>query len=200
MSFILRNLGICDYMDTWNRMKGFTGSRNSDTADEIWLLQHNPVYTQGTSCREEPRARPVAIPVVHSNRGGQITYHGPGQLVVYLLLDLKRRNSGPRFLVNHLEQIVIDYLGGYEITANRISGAPGVYVEGKKIAALGLRISRGCTYHGLCINIDMDLSPFDAINPCGFEGLEVTQLRDYYKNAEITKAGTDLVNRLEIAL
>ncbi len=179
MAFVLRNLGVCDYADTLQEMKDFTRCRNPQTADEVWLLQHNPVYTQGSSCSDRPITNTGKIPVVHSNRGGQITYHGPGQLIAYLLLDIKRRNSGPKSFVNLVEQTVIDYLADYGINSNRIAGAPGVYVKGQKIAALGLRISRGCTYHGLCINIDMDLTPFDEIDPCGYPGLEVTQLKEF---------------------
>jgi lipoyl(octanoyl) transferase len=158
-------------------MVRFTRERGPDTRDEIWVLQHFPVYTQGTSSHDIPESPGRSIPLIHSDRGGQITYHGPGQLVAYLLIDIKRRQTGPKSFVRDVESLVIDFLQQYDVAAHRKTGAPGVYVHDEKIAALGLRISRGCCYHGLSINIDMDLSPYDWINPCGYEDLTVTQLR-----------------------
>ncbi len=159
-------------------MQTLTAQRDAATRDEIWLLQHPPVYTQGLAGKPEHLLRAdTGIPVVKIDRGGQITYHGPGQLVAYLLLDLKRRGLGVRPLVRKMEAAVINLLGSYGITANYRADAPGVYVNESKIAALGLRVKNGCCYHGLALNIDMDLTPFDAINPCGYAGLQVTQLR-----------------------
>ncbi len=173
-------------------MIAFTRNRGADTDDEIWLLQHRPVYTQGTSSYEFPEAQAEAngtvIPVIHADRGGQITYHGPGQLIAYLLMDIKRLKTGPKSFVNQLEQLVIDFLDCYGICAHRKAGAPGVYVADEKIAALGLRIFRGCCYHGLSINIDMDLSPYQWINPCGHVGLGITQLKHHVKNISFDQA------------
>ena len=174
----LRQLGVADYVSTWRAMQTLTAQRDAATRDEIWLLQHPPVYTQGLAGKPEHLLRAdTGIPVVKIDRGGQITYHGPGQLVAYLLLDMKRRGLGVRPLVRKMEAAVINLLGSYGITANYRADAPGVYVNESKIAALGLRVKNGCCYHGLALNIDMDLTPFDAINPCGYAGLQVTQLR-----------------------
>lgn len=173
----LRRLGLVDYEATWRDMQSFVEQRTNDTSDEIWLLQHPPVYTQGLSCTMEP-SQAGRIPMVHTDRGGQITYHGPGQVIAYVLLDIRRRRTGVKRLVDNLEQAVIDLLAGYGFEGRRRDKAPGVYVQEKKIAALGLRIRRGCSYHGLSLNVDMDLAPFSDIDPCGYEGLEVTQLRD----------------------
>jgi len=176
---VLRNLGLRDYVTTWRQMQQFTADRTPETADEIWITEHPPVYTLGLNGKPEHLLRPTGIPVVASDRGGQITYHGPGQLVIYLLADLRRLNSGPRQMVTVLESAVIETLRLYGIQAQARAEAPGVYVDGKKIASLGLRIKRGCCYHGLSLNNSMDLSPFGDINPCGYAGLEVTQLADY---------------------
>jgi lipoyl(octanoyl) transferase len=166
-------------MPTWRAMQRFTSDRAKDAADEIWLLEHPPVYTLGVAGRPEHLPRVAnGIPVVRTDRGGQITYHGPGQIVVYTLLDLRRRGLNVRPLVRLLELSVIDVLAAYDITAAGRSEAPGVYVGGAKIAALGLRIRNGCCYHGLALNVDMDLSPFHAIDPCGYSGLAVTQARE----------------------
>ena len=160
-------------------MRDFTMARSAETADELWQVEHPPVYTLGVAAKPEhlPRTN-NGIPVVKTDRGGQITYHGPGQVVIYTLLDLRRRNLGVRALVRKLEQAVIELLKAYRIEAKGREDAPGVYVAGAKVAALGLRIRNGCCYHGLSLNVDMDLSPFDAINPCGYPGLAVTQLRE----------------------
>lgn len=176
---LLRRLGRIEYEPTWRDMQAFTRSRGEDTRDEVWLLEHPPVYTVGLAGRDEHLPRgPATTPVVRIDRGGQITYHGPGQAVAYVLLDLQRRRLGVRPLVRLLERAVIDLVRDYGIEAEPRVDAPGVYVGGAKIAALGLRITRGCTYHGLALNVDMDLSPFTAIDPCGYPGLAVTQLRD----------------------
>jgi len=171
--------GLADYEPTWRAMQAFTSGRGSETPDEIWLVEHPPVYTLGVAARPEhlPRGR-GDIPVVGTDRGGQITYHGPGQPVAYVLLDMKRRGLTVRPLVRLLEGAVINLLHEYGLPAAGRVEAPGVYVGAAKIAALGLRITRGCCYHGLALNVDMDLSPFHAIDPCGYPGLSVTQLRD----------------------
>lgn len=176
---VIRPLGTVDYVPTWRAMQEFTIRRDDRTADEIWVLQHPPVYTLGIAGRAEhlPRAD-NGIPVIKVDRGGQITYHGPGQVVIYLLLDMRRLGLSVRPLVRRMEQGVIDLLAGYGVAAKGRIDAPGVYVNGEKIAALGLRIKSGCCYHGLALNVDMDLTPFHAINPCGYPGLEVTQTRD----------------------
>lgn len=179
---IVRRLGVNAYQPTWQAMQTFTAQRSAATADEIWLLQHHPVYTLGLAGRPEHLLRAdTGIAVIQSDRGGQITYHGPGQLVAYLLLDIKRRKLGVRALVRKMEGAVIDLLADYGIAARYRSDAPGVYVsrDGNeaKIAALGLRVRNGCCYHGLALNIEMDLTPFQSINPCGYAGMAVTQLR-----------------------
>lgn len=175
---ILRHLGLVDYLPTWRAMQAFTAARAPDTPDEIWLLQHPPVFTLGQAGKHEHLLTDIGVPLVAIDRGGQITYHGPGQVVAYILVDLKRRGYGVKELVRRLEQAVIDVLAAHAVRAERLPGAPGVYVGGAKIAALGLRIKGGCSYHGLSLNVAMDLSPFAAINPCGYAGLAVTQTRD----------------------
>lgn len=175
---VIKRLGLVEYEPTWRDMQTFTNRRDAQTADEIWLLQHPPVYTLGLNGNPEHLLAPADIPVINIDRGGQVTYHGPGQLVVYPLIDLRRQSLGVRELVSALEQSIIDLATDYGIEANSRADAPGVYVDGRKLASLGLRIRRGCSYHGLAFNIDMDLEPFSRINPCGFEDLEVTQLKD----------------------
>jgi len=174
----VKRLGRAEYVPTWEAMKALTTARTPDTPDELWLVEHPPVYTLGLAGKPEHLLRGTDIPVVHIDRGGQITYHGPGQIVAYLMIDLKRRGIGVKELVSRMEQAVIDLLADYGITAQRRDKAPGVYVNDAKIAALGLRIKSGCSYHGLALNVDMDLTPYQAINPCGYAGLEVTQTRD----------------------
>jgi len=174
----LHRPGRVDYEPTWRAMQAFTAGRAASAADELWLLEHPPVYTLGVAGRTEHLPRVAnGIPVVRTDRGGQITYHGPGQVVLYTLLDLRRRGLAVRPLVRLLELSVIDLLAGYGIAAVARVEAPGVYVDGAKIAALGLRIRNGCCYHGLAFNVDMDLAPFRAIDPCGYSGLAVTQAR-----------------------
>jgi lipoyl(octanoyl) transferase len=170
-------LGLVEYLPTWRAMQDFTAARGPETPDELWLVEHPPVYTLGLAGKPEHLLCATDIQVVKIDRGGQITYHGPGQLVAYLLLDLKRRNIGVKELVRRMEQAVIDLLAEYNVVAERRDKAPGVYVNNAKIAALGLRIRNGCCYHGLSLNVAMDLSPFSAINPCGYEGLAVTQTK-----------------------
>ncbi len=197
---IERHLGRVEYEPTWHAMQDFTARRGADTPDELWLLEHPPVYTQGQAGRPEHLIAPTAIPVVAIDRGGQITYHGPGQLVAYLLLDLGRRGYGVRELVVRMEQAVIDLLAGQGVAAERRSGAPGVYVAGAKIAALGLRVKQGCTYHGLALNVDMDLHPFAAINPCGYAGMAVTQCRDLGLSLSMSQAERALTLALQATL
>ncbi len=175
---IARRLGLAEYGPTWQAMMEFTRGRDPATPDEIWLLEHPPVFTLGLAGRPEHLLRDIGVPVVKVDRGGQITYHGPGQIVAYLLLDLARRGLKVRELVWRIEQAVIDLLAGYGIEGGRRAGAPGVYVGGAKIASQGLRVKGGCCYHGLSLNVRMDLSPFEAIDPCGYPGLRVTQLAD----------------------
>ena len=189
----VKRLGIAAYESTWRAMQAFTADRDARTADEIWLVEHPSVYTLGVGGREAhlPRAR-HDIPVVRSDRGGQITYHGPGQIVAYVLLDMKRRGLAVRPLVRLLEGAVIDLLDEYNVSAAGRIDAPGVYVGPSKIAALGLRVRRGCCYHGLALNVAMDLSPFHAIDPCGYPGLAVTQMRDLGIADDVTTVGCKL--------
>ncbi len=165
-------------------MKEFTLSRSPETKDELWILEHKPVFTLGQAGKPEHILNPHQIPVVKSDRGGQVTYHGPGQLVIYLLIDVRRNKLGVRHLVDLIEESIISVLAEYQIVGEVRKGAPGVYVDGKKIAALGLRIKQGCSYHGLSFNINMDLKPFTFINPCGYEGLETTQLADLVSSSQ----------------
>jgi lipoyl(octanoyl) transferase len=173
-----RELGQVAYQPVWQAMQRFTDSRNSSTTDEIWLLEHPPVFTQGQAGKAEHVLFPGEIPLLQVDRGGQVTYHGPGQLVAYLLLDVRRSGLGVRDLVSRIEQALVELLAGYGIQAAARSDAPGVYVDGAKIASLGLRIRRGCSFHGLALNVDMDLEPFLRINPCGMANLPMTQLCD----------------------
>jgi lipoyl(octanoyl) transferase len=175
---LIRHLGQVDYARTWQQMQSFTDSRSPYTPDELWFLQHSPVFTLGRNGKQEHLHNTGDIPVIKVDRGGQVTYHGPGQLVVYTLLDLTRRQLGVQSLVRILEQAVIDLLAGHGLVARRRDKAPGVYVDDRKIAALGLRVRRGSCFHGLSLNVDMDLTPFSLINPCGYPGLQVTQLAD----------------------
>jgi len=174
----IKHSGMVDYLSTWQEMKDFTLARTKNTFDEIWLLQHPPVYTLGVAGKRKHLLKSNGISVVRTDRGGQITYHGPGQIVAYLLLDIRRLKLGVRELVRQMEGAVIDLLEEYSIDTNVRKDAPGVYVENAKIAALGLKIKNGCCYHGIALNVDMDLTPFSAINPCGYPGLEITQTSD----------------------
>jgi lipoyl(octanoyl) transferase len=196
----LRRLGRAEYMPTWVAMQAFTAARNDATGDELWLLEHPPVFTLGQGGKPEHLLDPGTIPVVRIDRGGQVTYHGPGQAVIYLLLDLRRRGYGVKELVRRMEQAVIDFLAQCGVTAERRPGAPGVYVEGAKIAALGLRVRAGCCYHGLAFNVDMDLEPFRRINPCGYPGLAVTQCRDLGIPGSAETLGEKLAQNLMVNL
>lgn len=177
-SGIVRDLGRQAYEPVWRAMQRFTDERNDETPDEIWIVEHDPVFTLGQAGKPEHVLMPGDIPVLHVDRGGQVTYHGPGQIVAYPLLDLKRLKIGVREYVQRIEQAIIDTLAEWNIHAERRDGAPGVYVAGAKVAALGIRVRRGCTFHGLAFNVAMDLEPFRRINPCGYEGLQVTSVLD----------------------
>ena len=178
-NLIIRALGQQPYTETWEAMKTFTAERGTETADELWFLEHPRVYTQGQAGKAEHILAPGDIPVIQVDRGGQVTYHGPGQLVVYLLLDLGRRKLGVRELVSAIERAVVQCLGGLGIESAPRPDAPGVYVGGAKIASLGLRVRRGCCFHGLALNVDMDMEPFARINPCGYANLPMCQVRDF---------------------
>lgn len=175
----VKDMGVRDYEPVWRAMQAFTDGRDEQTPDELWLVQHAPVFTLGQAGKPEHVLAAGDIPVIKVDRGGQVTYHGPGQIVAYPLVDLRRLGMGVRELVSRIEDAVIDVLAGYGVEAGRVAGAPGVYVEGVKIAALGLRVRKGRSFHGLAFNIDMDLEPYQRINPCGFEGLRVTQVTDF---------------------
>jgi len=178
----VRSKGLQDYLITWEEMKSFTENRDSDTLDELWTLEHNSVFTQGLSGKPEHLLKATQIPIIQSDRGGQITYHAPGQLIIYCLIDIKRLGIGIKKMVSIIEQSLIELLSSYDITAHTLKGAPGVYVNDSKIAALGLKVKHGRTYHGLSLNIDMDLSPYTLINPCGYSDLKVTQMRNLTNN------------------
>lgn len=194
---VVKRFGRVDYEPTWRAMQAFTAARTADTADEIWLVEHPPVFTLGQAGKREHLLRDIGIPIVAIDRGGQVTYHGPGQVVAYLLIDLKRRGIGVKALVRRMEQAVIDLLAEFDIQAERLAGAPGVYMQGAKIAALGLRIKGGCSYHGLALNVAMDLAPFAAINPCGYEGMAVTQMRDLGVELSWAEVGERLLSQLQ---
>ncbi len=193
---VIRHLGLVEFQPTCAAMRRFTTSRQHDTPDELWLLQHQPVYTAGLATRPQHLPRDSSIPLERTDRGGQITYHGPGQVVIYTLLDLARRNLKIRQLVSLLEQAVIETLAKYNVSAQAKSSAPGVYVNGAKIAALGLRVRSGGCYHGVALNVDMDLAPFLAIDPCGYPGLAVTQTRDLGIKASADELGNRLTAKL----
>ncbi len=198
---LLRRLGQVDYEPTWRAMVDFSATRNSETVDELWCCEHPPVYTLGQAGKPEHLLNDIGIPLVKIDRGGQITYHGPGQVVIYLLLDLARRGIKVRELVSGMEQAVIDLLAEHGIDAARQNGAPGVYVtlakQSAKVAALGLRVRKGCCYHGVSLNVDMDLSPFSAINPCGYPGMVVTQTRDLGVSLTPQQAADGLARHLK---
>ena len=199
-ALVARELGLQPYRPVFEAMRRYTQNRAPDSPDQIWILEHYPVYTLGLAGKKEHILAPGGIPVLQADRGGQITYHGPGQLVYYLLLDLKRKALTAKGLVHLLEQAVIDALAGYGLSGERRPGAPGVYIDGAKIAALGLRIRRGCSYHGLSFNVDMNTAPFAGINPCGYAGLRVTQLKAWRptcsKNGVMRAILQRLVHRL----
>ncbi|WP_250624907.1 lipoyl(octanoyl) transferase LipB [Pinirhizobacter soli] len=189
----IRRLGRVPYEASWKAMSAFTDNRTEDTPDELWLLEHDPVFTLGQAGKMEHVLAPGDIPVVPVDRGGQVTYHGPGQIVAYPMVDLRRSGVGVRELVNRIEQAIIDTMGHWNIVAERVAGAPGVYVAGAKVAALGLRVRRGCSFHGLAFNVNMDLSPYHRINPCGYKGLEVTQVLDLGGPSSLAEVENTLV-------
>jgi lipoyl(octanoyl) transferase len=192
----VKNLGLADYRETWEKMKAFTKTRDTDSVDELWITEHAPVFTQGQNGRPEHLLETGDIPVIQIDRGGQVTYHGPGQLVLYCLLDLNRLGLGVRGLVTRIELSIIEFLRRYNVEAIARKDAPGVYVNAAKIAALGLRVRKGCCYHGLSLNIDMDLSPFTRIDPCGLKGQAVTQMVDLNISIGLEQAGRDLADIL----
>lgn len=192
----IRRLGRRDYHEVWRAMQQFTANRGAGTAAELWLVEHPPVFTLGQAGKETHLLDPGDIPVVRSDRGGQVTYHGPGQLVCYLLLDLHARGIGIRTLVSGIETAVMVLLGDYGIIAARRQGAPGVYVDGAKIAAIGLRVKKQCSYHGLSLNVAMDLRPFERINPCGYAGMQVTDMAAHGIDATITEIADKLAGKL----
>ena len=197
---LVRDLGRTDYLATFASMQEFTAARTLDTPDEIWWTEHHPVFTQGQAGRTEHVLDPGDIPIVQTDRGGQVTYHGPGQLVGYLMIDMKRGGLGPRGLVTAIEESIIEVLGSWGIEGSARPDAPGVYIDGAKIAALGLRIRKGCSYHGLAVNVNMDLSPYQRINPCGLIGIDVTQTVDLGGPADIDALKAPLGEQLKSRL
>lgn len=189
-----KDLGLVDYLPTWQAMQQLTETRDATTPDQIWLLEHYPVFTQGQNGKPEHILAPGNIPIVQVDRGGQVTYHGPGQIVAYLLIDLRRRKLGIRKLVSAIEQSVVDLLAEYGIQAAARPDAPGVYLGDSKIASLGLRVKRGCSYHGLAFNIDMDLEPFSRINPCGLSNIKMTQVKELVDNCDLEHIKLQLLN------
>ncbi len=200
MTVNIRQLGSQPYQSCWQAMQDFSLSRDEHSVDEIWIVEHPAVFTQGLNGHAEHLLQSSHIPLVHTDRGGQITYHGPGQLVVYLLIDVKRRKVNVRQLVTILEQAMIDALAQYGLHAVAKVDAPGVYIEGKKIGSVGLRIKKGCSYHGLSLNNHMDLSPFSYINPCGYKGLQVTQLADFGVDIRTNELAIPVINSIIYAL
>lgn len=193
---VVRYLGRQDYEPIWQAMHDFTDNRTEETRDEVWLVEHNPVFTQGQAGKEEHLLNTGDIPVVQSDRGGQVTYHGPGQLVAYFLINLRRKKLGVRDLVTHIENLVIKTLKNYNIESAARPDAPGVYVDGKKICSLGLRIRKGCSFHGLALNVNMDLTPFLRINPCGYAGMEMVQVSQLGGPADLEQVEKTLVEEL----
>lgn len=193
---IIRDLGLAEYERTWKAMQSFTENRDAETPDEIWLLEHPPVFTQGQAGKAEHLLNTGDIPVVKVDRGGQVTYHGPGQLVAYVLVDIKRAGMGVRNLVTGIENAIVDTLQMNNVTANAKPDAPGVYVDGRKIASLGLRIKKGCSFHGLALNVDMSLEPFLRINPCGYIGLEMVQLKELVGTTDMVQIKQQLSDSL----
>jgi len=192
----VRQLGLAEYEPVWRAMQAFTDQRDEATTDELWLVEHPPVFTLGQAGQPEHILNAGDIPVIHVDRGGQVTYHGPGQIVAYPLIDLKRHGIGVKALVNGIEQAIIDTLGDYGVRAARKEKAPGVYVDGQKIASLGLRVRKGRSFHGLAFNVRMDLEPFGRINPCGFAGLQVVSLADFRPDIDFSQVQDKLVRHL----
>ena len=197
---VVKYLGLQDYLPVWQAMHQFTDNRTDETIDEVWLVEHNPVFTQGQAGKEEHLLNTGDIPVVKSDRGGQVTYHGPGQLVAYFLINLRRKNMGVRELVTHIENIVIQTLSTFDIQSTARPDAPGVYVDNKKICSLGLRIRKGCSFHGLALNINMDLSPFLRINPCGYQGMEMVQVNQLGGPSDLNQVSEALTKELTTLL
>ncbi|WP_299689558.1 lipoyl(octanoyl) transferase LipB [uncultured Vibrio sp.] len=193
---IVKKLGRQDYEPVWKAMHKFTDERTEEDADQVWLVEHNPVFTQGQAGKAEHVLNAGNIPVIQSDRGGQVTYHGPGQLVAYFLINIRRKSFGVRDLVTHIENLVINTLKAYNIDSTARPDAPGVYVDGKKICSLGLRIRRGCSFHGLALNVDMDLSPFLRINPCGYQGMEMAQVSQLGGPSELENVEQQLIQEL----
>ncbi|MEZ8743466.1 lipoyl(octanoyl) transferase LipB [Vibrio sp. 10N.261.49.A5] len=193
---IVKKLGRQDYEPVWKAMHKFTDERTDEDVDQIWLVEHNPVFTQGQAGKAEHVLNAGDIPVIQSDRGGQVTYHGPGQLVAYFLINIRRKKCGVRDLVTHIENLVINTLKAYNIDSTARPDAPGVYVDGKKICSLGLRIRRGCSFHGLALNVDMDLSPFQRINPCGYQGMEMAQVSQLGGPSELENVEQQLIQEL----
>ncbi len=193
---IVKKLGRQDYEPVWKAMHKFTDARTEEDVDQVWLVEHNPVFTQGQAGKAEHVLNAGDIPVIQSDRGGQVTYHGPGQLVAYFLINIRRKKFGVRDLVTHIENLVINTLKAYNIDSAARPDAPGVYVDGKKICSLGLRIRRGCSFHGLALNVDMDLSPFLRINPCGYQGMEMAQVSQLGGPSELENVEQQLIQEL----
>ncbi|MEZ8118834.1 lipoyl(octanoyl) transferase LipB [Vibrio splendidus] len=193
---IVKKLGRQDYEPVWKAMHKFTDERTEEDVDQVWLVEHNPVFTQGQAGKAEHVLNAGDIPVIQSDRGGQVTYHGPGQLVAYFLINIRRKKFGVRDLVTHIENLVINTLKAYNINSTARPDAPGVYVDGKKICSLGLRIRRGCSFHGLALNVDMDLSPFLRINPCGYQGMEMAQVSQLGGPSELENVEQQLIQEL----
>ncbi len=193
----LQQLGLRDYAEVYAEMQAFTAARDARTADEVWVVEHPPVYTLGQAADPSHVLNPGDIPLIRTDRGGQVTYHGPGQVVVYPLLDLKRRQIGPRGLVFGIEQVLLDYLQELGITAQRRSGAPGIYCGESKIASIGLRVRKPGCYHGLALNLNMDLEPYNRINPCGYAGMQMTQVADFVPAPSVADAGIALAKKLD---
>lgn len=197
-SLLIQQLGLQEYQTTCERMQAFTEQRNEHTPDELWLLEHPPVFTQGLAGKAEHILNPRDIPVIATDRGGQVTYHGPGQLVAYMLFDLRRLNIGIRQMVRTLEKTIIEVLGDFGVSAENNEAAPGVYVQGAKICSIGLRVRKGCSYHGIAFNINMDLEPFGRINPCGFKNLRMTQLSELIGPIEIATVAPLLIKYMSV--
>lgn len=195
-NLIIRKLGLMPYNTTWQLMKDFTHQRTLSTSDEFWLVEHLPVFTQGQAGKPEHLLNPGTIPIVQSDRGGQVTYHGPGQLVIYVLINLKRKNLGVKLFITHLENAIISLLAQHNILGTTQTKAPGVYVNQCKIASLGLRVRRGCSYHGVSLNVSMDLEPFNRINPCGYPDLKVVQMREFNHSVSTSEVAPQLVTHL----
>lgn len=193
---VVRYLGLCPYEPTWRAMQDFVNNRTPETLDELWVLEHPPVFTQGQAGKAEHILEPDSIPIVHSDRGGQVTYHGPGQLVLYSLLDIKRQGITLKRLVCALEDALIALLGELNLVGTKRPGAPGIYVNEAKIAFIGLRIRRGCSYHGISLNVNLDVEPFSRINPCGYENLAITQLADFLPEITTTEIAPKLISHI----